>query len=899
MKHIQSPLYKIIITFIFIFMMHTFSSGIVYLDSDEDLWILEVRTERNIILDGIDVYRTESSLLLPIVSVLQSMGFYVKEEFSVNAGFVTGWVYSPKNTFKISLYKKVAIIGKKVFKFTDEEVQMKEYVIYIEKEFFEKLFPSLQVESDFNNLIMFIKSETPLPIEIQYERERVRARIVRYRRSKEKKEIANLNVSSNLFSFPSFNLYTSYAYRDSLKGDKKAYYTSEGYSLSSDFIFAGFDSNLTMYTSSFGQLDFAHLMMRQYSPDKNLLGFASELTMGDVSMQSEPLISKAAYGSGFSISSFDRNAQNKNNNIQITGELQHEWEVELIRNGVLIDFFVKPVDGRYIFKNVEIFSGLNVFLLRFYGPHGQIKEEEKQIYIDRGFKAKGAVDFRLAFINKSHSILKDSSSIPNDFQYIFDLETGITSLFTLTGGFVYNKPLTKRKEGRSQYARIGGKTSFGGMLFNFNAAVNNKDSGHGSSTSVESRILSGWHVFAEHKWFNNFVSDYSTVYGMEVRNVSKVVLDKPMMIFPFKKLPINFSLEKTVAQDNTSYIERAIRVSPNFFRKYKISITGNDRVSYSDITQRDLQFLFSTRYRTLNIKSNMAYLFRPTEKMLSHSISANFGFLEKLNFSIGWSKNFLDKGQTLDSYSTGISSKLPYGSVGVSTNYDSNKKYGVYLSYSLNLDYDYQNNKLGVMDKNYKNKGTVVVRVFLDNNNDGIFNNDDLLLEDVKFKSDQVRIIEKTDENGIAILHGIPTYRVVSLKVDLNSLEDVYWISNKEEEFVYLKPGAKIQMDFPIIMTGDIEGILYLEDKVLRGFPLLLLDKHGNFIKKVYSEIDGLFLFEQVPVGEYFLALDKTNFRGYSFSKERIIDKVSVEVPVSDPVVLLDDVILTRIEKEV
>ena len=56
------------------------------------------------------------------------------------------------------------------------------------------------------------------------------------------------------------------------------------------------------------------------------------------------------------------------------------WEVELYRNGTLIEFATVGSDGRYFFPDEENPFGENTFVAKLFGPQGQIHEDRQTFW---------------------------------------------------------------------------------------------------------------------------------------------------------------------------------------------------------------------------------------------------------------------------------------------------------------------------------------------------------------------------------------------------------------------------------------------------------------------------------------------------------------------------------------
>lgn len=152
-------------------------------------------------------------------------------------------------------------------------------------------------------------------------------------------------------------------------------------------------------------------------------------------------------------------------------------------------------------------------------------------------------------------------------------------------------------------------------------------------------------------------------------------------------------------------------------------------------------------------------------------------------------------------------------------------------------------------------RGFITARVFFDENNNGVFDEDDSPLRNVKIKLNRKHIPGSTNENGLLMMEDVSTYRVHAVELDESSLEDLYWTAKDRIQHVKVHPGATLYLDFIIEKTGEIEGTIYkiVEDerKEAGGVELELYDSEENLVKKTKSFFDGFFLFDRIPKGEY------------------------------------------------
>jgi hypothetical protein len=151
--------------------------------------------------------------------------------------------------------------------------------------------------------------------------------------------------------------------------------------------------------------------------------------------------------------------------------------------------------------------------------------------------------------------------------------------------------------------------------------------------------------------------------------------------------------------------------------------------------------------------------------------------------------------------------------------------------------------------------------VFLDKNGDNIFNDGDEPVPDAVIKAPQNGGREVTDEKGYALFSHMAQLLLTDVYIDPSSLADPYWIPAYEGGSVLPREGHMITMEFPVHMSGEIDGTLYARGRdggstPVRSVSLGLYDKTGKQVQETKTEQDGYYLFSKIPPGTYYLVVD-------------------------------------------
>jgi hypothetical protein len=130
--------------------------------------------------------------------------------------------------------------------------------------------------------------------------------------------------------------------------------------------------------------------------DGGVFGFAklTEFSVGDISGSGSSLGGNGGVGLGFSASTFPLNRPTSFDRTNFEGDLPAGWDVELYRNGQLLEFANDGTSGGYSFKDVPVIFGDNSFDIVQYGPQGQRRVINKRINASNFLAAKGETYYR-------------------------------------------------------------------------------------------------------------------------------------------------------------------------------------------------------------------------------------------------------------------------------------------------------------------------------------------------------------------------------------------------------------------------------------------------------------------------------------------------------------------------
>jgi hypothetical protein len=210
-----------------------------------------------------------------------------------------------------------------------------------------------------------------------------------------------------------------------------------------------------------------------------------------------------------------------------------------------------------------------------------------------------------------------------------------------------------------------------------------------------------------------------------------------------------------------------------------------------------------------------------------------------------------------------------------------NKQIGITATYTL-VPQSLSGNYMTSGNTDDLNTGRLVLRPFVDLNNDGIWEAGEPLVKDVAFRNLLRGGVSTPADDGLATVGGLTPSLANRITIDDKSLTDLSLAPEKKQLVVLGRSGVNGPIDFAFSKTGDVSGtLLYTNadgrDVPVEGIRMQLVGASGKVISESYSEYDGYFTFENVPLGRYDLvfpssALLKSHYTGDGKGPSILVD---------------------------
>ncbi|MEX2494564.1 MAG: SdrD B-like domain-containing protein [Woeseia sp.] len=575
--------------------------------------------------------------------------------------------------------------------------------------------------------------------------------------------------------------------------------------------------------------------------------------LGDIVDDKSNLVNGGGRGAGFSI---NRRAESggSQSRVTISGDGPPGWETELYRNNALVTFGSVASDGLYAFPEQETVYGENVFIVRLFGPQGQIREQRQSFWGGGIDLAQGDYSFSVSHVDFTERFiggdLESTSSSPSEDTTRFHYARALTSNLQLGAGYTRASVGSRAADGTfsdSEYGTVDGRMNVrSGLLL----AELVRQQERGSAWSLQYLTgVAGHNIAVSRQEFRDFESPY-TVRRVEADAQSQLTLSGPL------DLPGLRSYTVRLTQHDRADGLSDFRLFNRLGGRWGPANVSNDldflRVSSGD------EFLLGKlrvtgRWNRLSLRGQIDYDPADAEPLNQVSAMLRWNGSGGASYTVTAHKD-LKNGRVLylDTTMTTVVGNLD---LSLSLNTSSDDFWAIGIGLGTRFGYGGGAGSFGEYGGSLAHTGRATLNLFMDRNNNGVREVDEPPLNRASYKD------HRTSEMaaGAIKLARIPAH--TPLRIDSRDFrfEDPFLLARDDAYELYTHPGGDVSADIPVLMTGDAEGHLHPvpgTDSTVSGVSIVLYDADGEPVAETRSEFDGYYSFSGIAAGDYQVVID-------------------------------------------
>ncbi len=704
----------------------------------------------------------------------------------------------------------------------------------------------LGATADFQDLMLYLTPKQALPFQQRLDRKQ--QRISKGNNSEIK--YTRLSRGFGLLSPQAIDLQLNSLYSN----DRQELNSS--YSLLGSRDIALFNAQFFLNGNNNKWLNNGRLQLSKSDEQSTLFGIdnLSTLKIGDITPVRQTNGATLAQSRGVLIDNLVRSNDINLDATSVSGEIQSGWDVELYRNGVLLGQQFEVQTGRFEFNDIPLYAGLNLLRVVLYGPQGQVVERIEQRILDRDAVSSARLKYQISLSQNNKSLfgLEESNSINNQ-DYGYNLSAN--AQYHIFGDTALN---------------AGFSSQFGGDS-DLNLATIS------TNTAVANRLILGTNFQADDQ--QNYQARISARGALWKQNLSLAVTyassqainetEKSQRVVSELDMSGQFALNDSVSLSYQNDLTlSSFEAGDRYEFRNSLGIASQFIDVFNNITYIRPVTGDELRFGTLSFQKpigpvltrlNAAYSYEENVDFNDIRFDVSWFPFENISSKFTYNRNIQNK---TDAYGLQTTWKhSAFSLTGVLKHSDAlGFSAGVNAQLSLGgapIQYNSVFNSINPV----VSKSSLLVRVFIDKNVNGYYEPGEPLLPDVKVLSLQSRRHALTNADGIAALTNLPDGRLTDITLDFSTVDDPFLVPLVEGVAIKARAGYVDNLDFPLAIGNEIEGIVYtINDKDVQipisRSSIELLDSNGVVKYQAETEFDGYYLLAGVTAGNYVLRMN-------------------------------------------
>lgn len=826
---------------------------------DPNLVLLEVQLDENVLAEAIMSYQYGKETFLPLGELARLLTLAIRTH--PDQGTADGFILSELRGFSLNVAQARLMLDEQTQVFDPALVRLHSDDIYVASTLLSRWLP-LDFEVDLSRLVLQVRPRERLPIQARLERERLGAK-AGISTGYEDPGYPRQDMPYRLLDMPFVDQTLGVGFRTG-NGNRQnsANYTAY---LTGDLL--GMEAALFVRSTERDPSPDLRFTLARHDPDAGLLGllrarsmiFGSGVTVPSVANISSP--SPTGKGYGMTLSNRPINQPTNFDRHTLRGDLPPGWDVELYFNEALVGFQTSRADGRYNFDDQPLAYGSNEFRLVFHGPLGQQRVERQSFLLEQSSTPPGAFYYDLT------QYQDDASQSRSVAQF----EWGLNKYLIGTGGFVRLPGLTgdstktKTAAGtnaadKQLYTNLGLRAFWQPLIISSDF-FRSPNGGWLNDSGLKTQV-GGVALSFSHAQLHDFSSELFLPSADPLRTRDKMRLDSTIATGFLPRLPVTLEFQREQFQSGSTNLSATGRVAAYVNRtslaNQLIWQTSGGHTSASGVLQ------VSRRVGVIGLTGQLGYTLKPEANLETVVLSADKQLGERYLLNLGLVRSVSGR-ETL--YTANLNKSLGSYGLGLGMSYSSLGSLTMGLQLFIAMGREPRQSQWWFDAQPKADGGAASVRIFLDNNANGLMDVGEEPIQNAAITVNGSRALARTNGAGIAWLDRLPIRQGVDIAIDTQTLEDPYWVPQRKGVRFVPRPGHAAELDFPVILTSEIDGTVYLVEKTARrgigDVVIELLDINRSVVSATKSSSDGYYIVPAVAQGRYYLQVSPKQLKQF------------------------------------
>ncbi|WP_423895843.1 SdrD B-like domain-containing protein [Candidatus Pelagadaptatus aseana] len=589
---------------------------------------------------------------------------------------------------------------------------------------------------------------------------------------------------------------------------------------------------------------------RENAPESSFPLGISNYSFGDISTHRDNLVHSSASGLGIKFGS-EASGAGRFRRLTVDLNVPSGWRAELFRGNLFLSSSVTNDDGRLIFEDVDLLTGVNDFTIKLYNPQGDIQELSKTVYVDGNSLNQGELGFEGFLLDRSeHLIDAGNDAMESNLEGRLSLLYGLSDSASLGIGV---HQLSEDDSGESR------RYLSGRFLKNF-ASI-----GVEAETVLDDKNGQAWFMGMSGRFggvrINSDLSWFDRDFDSELQSSSNPLRSELNTLFSgsfSESNQLGWRLNSRYSDwydaDDNAYLNGTLykRVPGGSIQGsliYNSNLGGNEMAADLFATQLIGKHQYSLRTRL-----------DPVNDWELQSLNGEIRWRNHQKFFMNTRVQYAPDRLSEWSFSHGLNWRHDYFNLNFSVGYNHDEQWAASVGVSTALDFSPFDRSVVLNNQASRYSSRIHARAYVDNNRNRVFDEGDEGLEDVSFRGNRRWHNLSTSETGDVLLVGASPNAHQKVEVDLASIDDPYLQPVVENAVIKTHPGGMALFEVPLQIMNEVEGSVYFShngmSRAQGGVPLTLISEDNRTVATTVTEMDGYYLFSQLAPGKYKVKID-------------------------------------------
>lgn len=785
-----------------------------------------------LLLTDIFVQYDGRTLFVPILELFRILDFNITRDLSGKN--ISGYLFNPKDRFTIDLDKKIIQIAGKEFTLRSSDYLDNDLDFFLRIDLFEIYF-TLPMSFDFSLL------EIRLPLNKEFPAYRSLMRNKEHSKLKAKKvalkDVRTLPYSRDLLN----GGVVDWTLSTSLLGVNRTQY----FNLATGGMLLGGDLMVSGGGDSREGFDGSQMRYRwHYYYDDNK--FFTQGEIGEV-FSTGPLGRSL---DGIKVTNKPQARRKHFQTIDVTDYLGSGWEVELVIDGRLADFTRTDQNGMYSF-NVDIYYGASAIELKMYGPNGEFRVERMEVRVPHNLLPKGQFEYGLV-------VGKGKVPFENHVYSQLGNFYGVTNQMTV--GLSADVPLKSDSGELSSMAVEAVIQPIRNLTLNGNAVPGHTYGGSFSYTQPSLVNVNGGYKIFDTTSVRNRTDQIDR---------SNLAISTSFKLFKRSfNIRLNGSLSRYISfssiNANVGFSGRLPLMHVIYIGKYKQTRRVDNPFVYNSIIS---QLIVSSKLYSW-IRPQMRVDYDHTEnQMIKYGVYLARRLFRTGQLTVSYERNELTKSNTI------------MATFNIFTNFASFAtrmiKSGSQTALSQvqkgSVRYNQEAGRLHFNRYNGVGFGSAILRPFMDNNFNGVFDQGDEYVPGLKAKM-QGAGGRPIGDDRMFYYDRLRPYDEYILQIDKYSLDNPLLKPTNENYRVRFNPNVVTSIDVPLVIAGELTGMVKRQlthgQAGIGGIKIIVLNLGNGQQTEITTFNNGEYYYLGLVPGDYQARVDSDQLETYGYRTE-------------------------------